>query len=253
MTEYRCLNGQCIDKIFYTDLYPDCMDHSDEKFFNDPRCFDTLDSRCEDNPCRTTWFSCGDGYCYDGPSTYQNYVSCGSQRDRLYLERMPFSTVILYSHIRLIMYNKTKPELICFNETLCPYLVNNHIQTTKADFNGLTCRSFSTFTSQTYDNFYDMIKDVKRLVRSCSLLPRKHINNQCSLFQCNDGSKCLSHHRLLDGHNDCANGEDEHYKNTCSLNLPYRFTCDNGSRCIHQALVYDFIVSDVYIYINNYI
>lgn len=251
--EYRCLNGQCIDKIFYRDRYPDCMDHSDEKFFNELECLTTLDSRGEDNPCRTTWFSCGDGYCYDGPSTYQKYVSCDSQRDRLYLERMPFSTAILYSHIRLIMYNNTKPEFICFNETLCPYLVNNHIQTTKADLNSLTCRSFSTSTSQTYDNFYDMIQDVKRLVRSCSLLPRKYINNRCSLFQCNDGSKRLSHHRLSDGHTDCANGEDEYYKNTCNLNLPYRFTCDNGSRCIHQALIYDWIVSDVYIYINNYI
>jgi hypothetical protein len=30
-----------------------------------------------------------------------------------------------------------------------------------------------------------------------------------SLFECDDGSKCLSRHRLLDGHEDCANGEDK--------------------------------------------
>ncbi len=241
-SEYRCSNGQCIDKVFYRDFYPDCMDESDELKFEFAMCMNEMYyQNCEDYPCVRLFFSCGDGYCYNGPSIKHDH-SCKSQRDRLYFEQMPSSTLILFSHISLI-YNNTKPEFICFNETLCPYLSNHDKMTMKLPSNNLTCRAFNTFTNQTYSSFESVVKDVKRFVRSCSLLPQDDQNNKCSLFQCDDGSKCLSYHRVLDGHDDCTNGEDEHQNNTCSFNHLYRFKCDNGTRCISQLLLYDRIVS----------
>ncbi|CAF1342498.1 unnamed protein product [Adineta ricciae] len=232
-TEYRCSNAQCIDKTLYGDYFPDCMDESDENIFNSKLC-ELLDflMACENYACSSLLFSCGDGHCYDGPNL-QYSDGCITQRDRLYFSRMPPSSLILYSHIYLI-YRNTTPDMICFNQTLCPYLViENKTQ------NGLTCRPFETFTTKTYVTFDEMLRDVKRFVRSCSLLPLNHEMNQCSLFQCADHSKCLSYHRLLDGTADCANEEDEHYPNTCALELPYRFECDNGTKCLSRSLVFD--------------
>ncbi|CAF1657122.1 unnamed protein product, partial [Adineta ricciae] len=214
-TEYRCSNAQCIDKVLYANY------HADYYL-----------TYCENYACPSLLFSCGDGHCYDGPNVQHN-DRCRTQRDRFYFNQMPSSTLILYSHIHLI-YNNTKPEMICFNQTICPYLISENEST-----NQLTCRLFETFTDKIYISFDDMLKDVKRFTRSCSLLPQDNQINQCSLFQCNDQSKCLSYHRLLDGIADCANEEDENHPNTCLFNLTYRFKCDNGTRCLPEQLLLD--------------
>ena len=243
-TEYRCSNGLCIDKVFYYDGFFDCTDSSDEKFTYYLHCYDTFDLICEDSSCLSTWFSCGDGYCYDGPTTSLYYVSCESQRDQLYLMQMPPSTLILFSHI-MLNYTDTQPNSICFNKTFCPFLADNYDGPRTVAANGLTCRSFDTFTDEKYVDFYEMVRKVKQLVSSCSVLPNPAWNGNCSLFQCDDGSKCLHPHRILDGHRDCFNSEDEYHPDSCNLNLPYRFACDNKSQCIHQKLVNNGIVSIV--------
>jgi hypothetical protein len=153
------------------------------------------------------------------------------------------SSLILFSHVT-IYYTNNQPKEICYNETLCPYLsLNNYIAAKTKD--GLTCRAFKTFTNRTYEQFDEMVKDVKRLVRSCSLLPSKYndVQKTCSMYQCHDGSKCLSYHRLSDGIEDCTNGEDEIEANVCSRNISNRFTCDNGTKCIPQQLIYNKRVS----------
>lgn len=247
-TEYRCKNGLCIDKVFYYDGHFDCTDFSDEKSTYNPYCYNTLDLICEESTCPSTWFSCGDGYCYDGPTASRFYVSCESQRDQLYLMQMPPSTLILFSHI-MFNYTDTQPNRICFNENICPFLTDNYEGPRIVAANGLTCRSFDTFTDEKYVDFYDMVRKVKQLVSSCSVLPNPALNGNCSLFQCDDGSKCISPHRILDGHRDCSKNEDEYHPDTCTRNLPYRFACDNGSQCIHQALIADGTVSIVSSYI----
>ena len=244
-TEYRCTNGLCIDKAFYYDQYADCTDSSDEKLTRRIHCYDTLDLICDDATCPSTWFSCGDGYCYDGPTTRLSDISCESQRDQLYLMQVPPSTLILFSHI-VLNYTDTQPNSICFNETFCPFLNDDYEGSRTVAANGLTCRSFDTFTDEKYADFYDMVRKVKQLVSSCSVLPNPASNGHCLLFQCDDGSKCLSRHRILDGRRDCSKNEDEYHANTCNLNLPYRFTCDNGSQCLHQALTNNGIVSIVF-------
>jgi hypothetical protein len=239
LTERRCYDGQCIDDpLNVINLGNTCLElyswHDKGGLFD---CYQRHGIRCENQKCPKLFFSCGDGYCYDGPSIGDR--SCPTQRDQRYLGRIPSSSsLILFSHV-IINYNHTQPEYICYNQTLCPYLsLNNQIITTYN--NGLTCRAFETFTDQTYDQFDEMIADVKRLVRSCSLLPS---HNNCSMFQCHDGSKCFSCHRLSDGIKDCTNGEDEYQTDVCSHNLTGRFTCDNRTKCIPGQLVKDKKVS----------
>ncbi|CAF1400348.1 unnamed protein product, partial [Adineta ricciae] len=235
-TEYRCLNGQCIDKLLYWDSYPDCMDSTDETVTHNNFCFQNFDFRCQDKLCPSTWFSCGDGDCHYAPTINSPESSCKSHRDLLYYKQTLPSTIILFSHI-FITYHNLTPISICFNKTLCPYLSNDETMTT-IDENGLSCRAFDTFgRNATYIDFSSMIRDLKRLVLSCSFLPRNDVTDNCTLFQCNDGSKCLSKHRLADGGNDCSDGEDEHQSNTCDLNHQYRFKCDNHIKCIHPSLI----------------
>ena len=101
------------------------------------------------------------------------------------------------------------------------------------------------FTNKTYDQSDEMVIDMKRLISSCSLLltSYNHPHDNCSMFRCDDGSKCLSFHRLSDGIKDCANGEDEHQTLACSLHRADRFICDNGTKCISHHLFRDSIVS----------
>ncbi|UJR34750.1 hypothetical protein I4U23_027528 [Adineta vaga] len=228
--EFRCLNGQCIDKTFFQDQYSDCMDHSDEKFQKFDECPYKFRSFCEDHSCPNLWFSCGDGFCYDGLVKI-NETFCISQRDYFYFQQMSsLSTLILFSHIHIIYNNIQQPEMICYNQSLCPYLSNeNHFRlitttTTTTTLNGLTC--------QLFDN--KQIINIKQFIQSCSLLPSI---NECSLFRCNDGSKCFSKHRLSDSYQDCSNNEDENQNNTCLLNYPFRLQCDQGTRCIHPSAI----------------
>jgi hypothetical protein len=216
------------------------MDYSDEINVSSEQCYNDFSVICEDKPCPPLFFSCGDGVCYDGPNMVNSV--CKSQRDRLYFDQMSESTFILFSHITLI-YNDMTSIAICFNKTLCPYLSNN---TTTFAMHGLTCRLLNTFTNQTYTHLDDILRDVRRFVRSCSSLSwqRQSINNS-ALFQCNDKITLISNSRLSDGHNDCSNGEDEHPGIACALNLPYRLTCDNGTRCIPISLIANGIVSNL--------
>ena len=247
-TAYRCLNGQCIDKAFYRDQYPDCMDSSDERFVPMEHCFNKFDVRCEDRSCAPLHFSCGDGHCYDGPASTVSQGLCGSQRDRLYVQRMQPSTLILFSHVTLI-YRGTQAELICYNESICPSLSyeDNHPKTVAVGQNGSVCRALK---NETYRTFSDMIQYVKRAAQSCSSLPHTPASNQLAMFQCHSQQKYISLHRLSDGYGDCPNGEDEQQNNTCALDQPYRFTCDQGKRCIHPSVVPNHIVSTLGLSMN---
>lgn len=251
MTEYRCVNGQCIDKAFYLDKEYDCMDESDEGdtgAINNHHPFSLVD---QDRLCPLMWFSCGDGQCYDGPhfdleETSIRTGQCRTNRDRLYSQQMQKSKFILFTHVTLI-YDDTVPQYICYNETLCPYLSMNEFNDSQSQIvNGLVCRAFNVFNSKNFKYVVDMFKEFKRFIRSCSLPPKIKLLNECSMFSCNDNSKCLSFHRLSDGFQDCLNGEDEQQNQLCSHDLSYyRFKCDHGKNCIRKTLVADKIVSSM--------
>ncbi|CAF3936041.1 unnamed protein product [Rotaria sp. Silwood1] len=140
---------------------------------------------------------------------------------------MPVSTFTLFKHVSLF-YNDTIPKWICYNETLCPYLTMNEFNLSKSHIlNGSICRASNVFNNKIYTDLKDIFKEFKRFVRSCALPPNIHLLKECSMFSCDDKSKCLSFHRLSDGFQDCSNREDERQNVTCSFNLPYyRYKCD---------------------------
>lgn len=244
LTERRCYDGQCIDNIPGIWNDPEgCPKFSGIDMKTSHFCYRFFSEECENTKCPPSQFSCGDGYCYDGPSHGNN--SCWSQRDKRYLEKMSSSSsLILFSHIHLI-YNNTQPKLICYNETLCPYLSSKNLTMSIYTHDGLPCYALERFLNKTYASFDEMVIDVKRRVRSCSQLPFKYIhpNTSCSMYKCDDGSKCLSFHRLFDGFEDCTNGDDEYTTSACLFNVHGRFICDNGTKCISTRLLGDNVVS----------
>ncbi len=244
LKEHRCYDGQCVDNINQIDLMQlECSEQYSSQAFYFTRCFEMPTEECENQKCASLLFSCGDGYCYDGPSN--GSVSCHTQRDQRYLKQMsPLSSLILFSHVHVI-YNDVQPESICYNQTLCPYFFLNHPTITTYTLDGLTCFAFETFSNQIYTEFSEMVKSIKHLLRSCSLLPfsSNHSHPACPMYQCNDSSKCISFYRLSDNFEDCTNGDDEYQNDVCSLNLADRFLCDNGTKCISQRLIRDSIVS----------
>lgn len=149
------------------------------------------------------------------------------------------ASLILFSHV-MINYTNTQPDYICFNQSLCPYLAASNDMVT-VDHQNSTCRAFQSFTNRTYQHAHEMIIDLKRLLCSCSLLlfEYDHHQSDCSMCRCNDGSKCLSYHRLSDGIIDCSYGEDENQLDVCSHNLSNQFTCDNGRKCFVNSLFMD--------------
>ncbi|CAF4840347.1 unnamed protein product [Rotaria sp. Silwood1] len=213
--EYRCINGQCIDKEFYLDKQYDCMDMSDELYEQLLESDSMFLPDLQDRLCPLTW-------------------------DRLYFQQMPVSTFILFTHVSLIYDNKM-PKWICYNETLCPYLSMNEFNSFESHIlNGSICRAFNVFNNKTYTDLKDVLKEFKRFVRSCSLPPNVQSSEECSMFSCDDKSKFSSYHRLSDGFEDCSNGEDERQNVTCSFNLPYyRYQCNQETKCIRKTLVFD--------------
>lgn len=180
-TEHRCTDGQCVDNPQNSDaLAMICSETFSNIYSYFSHCFQEYRINCEIQRCSPLYFSCGDDYCYDGPS--QGKRSCPTQRDQRYMQHMPTtSSVILFSHDNLTS----------------------------------NCFVFKILTNRSYDYVDEMMIDLKRLLHSCSLLPWEydHPNARCSMFQCNDRSKCLSFHRLSDG-------EDEHQLDVCSRNYP---------------------------------
>lgn len=250
INEYRCNDGQCIDQpYFFADSAKMFCLEEILPMPVYPRCLLLSRSACENLKCPRLYFSCGDGDCYDGPIINKKF--CHSQRDQSYQQKMiSTSSFIFFSHITLI-YNHTKPEYICYNETLCPYLsLNNSIKLDKQ--NGLTCRSYNTFTNRTYNDTDEMIKDVKYFIHSCSLPPLLEYNSTCSLFRCHDQSKCLSFHRIFDGFQDCQNGEDENPKDACTYNLTHRFMCDDGTKCIPLSYMFNNKVNRTFISVYDH-
>jgi hypothetical protein len=76
--EYRCVNGQCIPKLFFQDdIYlPDCLDGSDEVYMP----YQKQNMCVQEKPS----FKCEDATCRDRPLT----SSCVSQREQLIIESM---------------------------------------------------------------------------------------------------------------------------------------------------------------------
>lgn len=148
------------------------------------------------------------------------------------------SQPVLEGHIRFAYsMNKTVavgsrplPDYICFDVKRVPFV----IVTTLID--NLTCtNNLSALNIQ-------RISDLLVFSQSSLRLDETGNETYChhpSLFHCTNTTKCISKHRLLDGHSDCYGGIDEIYNESCAVNDRFRFQCTSEKKCLSTRLYAD--------------
>ena len=83
------------------------------------------------------------------------------------------------------------------------------------------------------------------LIRRVDLEHKIKYHDHPTLYHCQNSSKFISKHRLIDMEIDCAYEDDENYPGSCSLNDPYRVKCKNQNKCRSPLLFGDACDGDV--------
>ncbi|CAF0978838.1 unnamed protein product [Adineta steineri] len=122
------------------------------------------------------------------------------------------------------------PDYICYDELLCDYLSatfrnKNHICRHRYDM-GLK-------SNVEYPSWKAIIDLVKPYFSGCHIrYTNKHQSEHSSLYRCQNSSKLISKHRILDNIIDCYLEDDERdFRLSCSLDDLYRFKCFNETQC----------------------
>ncbi|CAF1542354.1 unnamed protein product [Adineta ricciae] len=142
----------------------------------------------------------------------------------------------LFSSSRIDYWANRAPDFVCYDSQLCPFLP----WTMK--INGSSCIHVHDLGFRHMTQYWHtFIIRVHEIFSTCG---RCH-NSSSNFFQCNNGTKCISIHRLVDGVNDCIDGSDEKIEYSCTLtDSHHRFECplENKSRCIAPLLIQDHTV-----------
>ncbi|UJR17411.1 hypothetical protein I4U23_004306 [Adineta vaga] len=134
-----------------------------------------------------------------------------------------------------------KAHVICFN-ILLPDIIYygqsfwNFISPT-FHYDNMTCLYRHQLNLSKTDNYEEFTLAIKDYFRGCLTTTNDQFQLDSSLYCCQNSSKCISKHRLLDGILDCHMGDDETYNLSCSLNDSFRFKCDKNDNQCYSPLV----------------
>lgn len=147
---------------------------------------------------------------------------------------------ILSGHVHFL-YNTTvhrnlngqwilPPDYVCYDETLCDFL------TPTFRYGSSACRHASELEfgeNRTYDSWVSLIRSITPYFRACSV---NHVNRSyfqhSSVYICENSSKFISKHRILDGVSDCHMNDDEkQFELSCSMNHTHRYKCPLEDTC----------------------
>jgi hypothetical protein len=134
----------------------------------------------------------------------------------------------LLGHVRFIYTNRdfqpnrfSLPDYICYNEQLCADFLPATIR-----INGSACRRLNEFelsTGQTI-SLAGLTAAIRGHFQTCLVVvvnETKTCHNS-TMYQCENSTKCISKHRLVDGIRDCVFDDDERFNQSCSLNDVHR-------------------------------
>ena len=257
----------------------DCLDRSDEysDVFYPNFCYKDPRFRCEEHSCRPNWhrFPCGDGQCVQKfdqcPNgrhllLIQSISSEGNLPNECFLSMLCLTKLveecqslnlqscprifqfpnipIENNHIRFVYENismkKKKgslliiPDYICYDEQLCDCFQSDF------SYENLTCvhsGRFDLTSSITEHVWIDLILSINSYFRCCLIYRLE--NSTKSLYQCQNSSKIISKHRLIDENIDCCLHDDENPLNSCSINPKHRVKCFNESKCLSSLHTID--------------
>jgi hypothetical protein len=139
-------------------------------------------------------------------------------------------------HLRQNLDEVLLPDYICYDQQLCDFIKPNLVR------EDLTCIN----RSKSVLDLIEMMGVIEQYFRPCLIShvishnkSKNHTNDYSSLYKCQNSSKYISKHRLMDGNRDCSQEDDENYPNSCQLNHRYRVACRNASTCWSPVLKND--------------
>ena len=119
------------------------------------------------------------------------------------------------------------PDYICYNKQLCDCIIPSYFY---KNFSCLYSNEFDLIESITGNVWIDMILSIDSYFRCC-LTFDEYLNNKIqyenssSLYQCQNSSKFISKHRIMDENIDCRMKDDEDYQISCLIKDKYRIKC----------------------------
>ncbi|UJR07365.1 hypothetical protein I4U23_011651 [Adineta vaga] len=139
----------------------------------------------------------------------------------------------LYGQINREMINMKlalPPSYVCYDKQLCDFLESTF------SYKNKSCRmsyQIGFKSDVNYSTWKSLIDTVKPYFDGCLTTYKKENSiEHDSLYCCENSSKCISKHRILDGISDCyLNDDEEQYELSCTIIDPRRFTCPNENIC----------------------
>jgi hypothetical protein len=130
------------------------------------------------------------------------------------------------------------PDLICYDYKLCDFIIPTY------HFGNYSCRYRHQFyfnlnqKHKTWNSFIDLIE---LYFQKCSVsynqINIKSAIHYPSLYCCQNSTKCISKHRILDNISDCyLNDDEEQYEISCSINDILRSKCAHENRCYSSII-----------------
>ncbi|CAF1378194.1 unnamed protein product [Adineta steineri] len=145
-------------------------------------------------------------------------------------------------YLRQKMEEFLPPDYLCYNQQLCDFMKPDLIR------ENLTCINMSKLILEldTENGLWnELMYSIELDFRPC-LIPhaisrnktKKYVNDSL-LYNCQNSSKFISVHRIMDGLQDCFHDDDETYLNSCQLSHQYRVKCQNTDTCWSPILKKD--------------
>ena len=119
------------------------------------------------------------------------------------------------------------PDYVCYNAELCDFMKPTIYR------KNLACRYREEIIGDdlSYSDFLMFIRSYFSYCKTPSMITmNEQYGQNLSMYCCENSSKCISKHRLMDRRIDCRFGDDEDYKFSCLLNDTSRFTCNDQEK-----------------------
>jgi len=161
---------------------------------------------------------------------------------------------VIFGHVRFLYHTKEItdvntylvriPDAICYDNQLCDFLIPTYY------YRNYSCRYFHQFnfnSNKTHNIWDSFIRLIEGYFQKCSLNYHQSMitdpTDYPSLYCCQNSSKCISEHRILDHMSDCyLNDDEEQYELSCSINDILRLKCALDNRCYFSNAFYEICI-----------
>jgi hypothetical protein len=133
------------------------------------------------------------------------------------------------------------PDYVCYDGKLCDFKISSFVH---ENLTYVEKPESILILDITESLWAELMLSAEQYFRSCSIShvildTKKKYSDYSSLYSCQNSSKFISKHRIMDTMQDCYEGDNENYQNSCLLNDPYRVKCRKPTKCWSPLVKYD--------------